>query len=93
MLSLARCKELLGSIQVSDCQLEQLRGQFYALAQAAIASNLENQLPIHGALAEGSNGEPEEVQERAAILEYDAKLPRALAEYQALAMARRHRRQ
>lgn len=86
MISLQECRKLLGgNSTLSDTALELLRDQLYALADITTSEFIEqrrengsenpaealNQLPID---------ERDEVEERAAILEIDAGMPRPQAE-------------
>ena len=85
--SLAECRRLLGSLAngFSDAEVERIRGQFYALAGFVVEAAGQN----------SDNGEasmlalvPEDdlygVEERAAVLECDAKMTREFATRAAL---------
>ena len=110
MLSIRRCRELLGSACLADdSQLEQLRDQAYAIAGVVVDQYLEHsnkeaatapRIPktsgtdatgfasksagFDKALAMIPDLEQSEVIERAAIMEFEAGLPRAVAEKSAV---------
>ena len=88
VLSLQQCRELLGSdLRLDDTQLEALRNQLYDLAKVCVASLIAcPQLTEH--LDGMGEDELADVHERAAILEFDGKLPRAAAERLAMAQLR-----
>ena len=95
MLSLTNCREILGadSANISDAEMEALRDQLYYLATVTINtlqadrgssnafSNLR--LSLNQCLAERCI----EVEERAAVMEFDGKLSRDEAERTAIARA------
>jgi hypothetical protein len=110
MLSLARCREFLGSSNaLTDQQVETLRQDLYALAEVALEdfrhpekrpstgrTPLEkprspdpHQL-LEETLAQVSTSERHELEERAAILEFDAGLERREANRKALLEWSRH---
>lgn len=83
MLSLPACRRLLGKAGdgMSDDHLARLRDQLYTLAHCAIAAFVQDASDEPGAtvLACLPPDVSEEVEERAAILQFDANLPRGLA--------------
>jgi hypothetical protein len=83
VLSIQRCREILGDREMGDATIEQLRAQLYALATAV--TNLY--------VARESRSQKGDLEERAAILEFDANMPRPQAERIAFAGQKRHRRQ
>jgi hypothetical protein len=102
MLSLERCRSLIGPDRnLSDAQLEQLRQDLYALANAALES-FRHREKRHNKYPVGQNPPPLQkatvsetisllpvaernlLEERAAILEFEAGLNRQDAERQAL---------
>jgi hypothetical protein len=83
LLSLPACRRLLGPVgdSLSDAEVVQLRDQLYALAQSAVAAFAqdagdEQEATVLGCLPPAVR---EAVEERAAILQFDAHLPRGLA--------------
>jgi hypothetical protein len=83
LLSLPACRRLLGPVghSLSDAEVVRLRDQLYALAQSAIAAFAQDacdepEATVLGCLPPAVR---EEVEERAAILQFDAHLPRSLA--------------
>jgi hypothetical protein len=94
VLSLQKCRSLLGTdCNLTDAQLEQLRQQLYAFSEVAIgAFHAQRQGPkSNGSEAKGVSAlltqvpedERQQVEERAAILEYEAGRKKAEAERQA----------
>ena len=84
MLSLQQCRELLGSdAKLNDAELEALRNHFYALAKIAVAMHAST-VATWERLDES---ERYTVGERAAILEFEGKLPRVAAEHTAMVLA------
>lgn len=95
MLSLTDCREILGadSANISDAEMEALREQLYYLATVAIISLQANR----GSSSSFSNLRPSlnqccantcmELEERAAVMEFDGKLSRDEAERAAIAGA------
>lgn len=95
MLPLTNCREILGadSASVSDAEMEVLRDQLYYLATVTINSIKGNR----GGSNAFSNLRPSlnrcltdkciEVEERAAVMEFDGKLSRDEAERAAIAGA------
>jgi len=86
-LSIERCRALLGNDgdALSDSELEALRDQFYAIASVASRAYLARDAsPFRTALLRLSEADRIDVEERAAILEFEGKLCRDLAERQAL---------
>jgi hypothetical protein len=90
MLSLQRCREILGTdSSLSDSDLQLLRDQLYALGRATVEA-LPRQPRTNGSprspegFAEALSALPEddryELQERAAIAEFDGGLERSAAE-------------
>lgn len=71
---------------MSDSDLTLLRDQLYPLAQAAIAltPGCRSKRPFTDALQYIPTNDVEEIEERAAIVEFDGKLPREFAERLAL---------
>ena len=100
MLSLQRCREILGpNCRLNDQDLERLRDQMYGLADVTIAQLGDcrsNQSKTYygppkldnnafkAALKLLPNEESEEVEERAGIIEFDAGIDRDEAERQAV---------
>lgn len=99
MLSLARCREIVG--RGSDAELELARDQLYALADVAIRAFLDRpqsrercipDRPFSEALRLLPSEHADDATERAAIIEFDAGRNRDEAERQALlAVIGRHR--
>lgn len=94
MLSLQKCRSLLGTdCNLTDAQLEQLRQELYALSEVAIGafcvqrpgpkSNGSKPQSVSPMLSQVPENERAQVEERAAILEYEAGLKKAEAERQA----------
>ena len=85
MLTLQRCRELLetDSPGLSDSELEALRKQLYAIAQVGIHARARER-QFAQAIAALAEDERADVEERAAILEFDGKLSRDQAERLAL---------
>jgi hypothetical protein len=83
ILSLPACRRLLGPVgdSLSDVEVVRLRDQLYALARFAVADFMEEAT----VLASLPPTVREEVEERAAILQFDAHLPRGLATRAAVA--------
>ena len=79
----AACRRLLGHVGggLSDTEVVGLRDQLYALARSAVAAFTEEAMVL-GCLPPDVR---EEVEERAAILQFDAHLPRGLATRAAVA--------
>ncbi len=104
MLSLMECRKILGSdCPESDTELEKLRDQFYPLARVVVEAHLEkprkHTLPrepecFADALASLPKDERYELEERAAIMEFDGGLDRNAAEHAAFSQFWRehHRR-
>lgn len=90
MLSLRRCREILGSsCSATDSQLESLRDQLMAIADIALELGRERLMvgvasAFHERLKLVPGEEREEIAERAAIMEIDGGLQRAEAEEAAL---------
>ena len=84
MLSVEKCRKILGSnCDLSDSELESLRGQLYGLADISIGLFRTKKLSLpelEARLSTLSDEERDEWEERAAILEYEAGLDRAEAE-------------
>ena len=74
---------------LDDAALCSLRDQLYALARAAVLAYE----PYQTAAARLDIAERDDVEERAAILEFDGNVPRLEAETIALAQFSRHRPQ
>ena len=103
MLSIARCRALLGpDCRLTEEQLELLRGDLYSLAQIAIegfrkrqesndvtprthgSSSQRTPLSTPSAISLLPRGDRDSVEERSAILEFEAGLDRDRAEKQAV---------
>jgi hypothetical protein len=97
MLTLERCRRLLdGRENVSDSELEAIREGLYLFARAAVRTYREDTRkraeadpacavhPFRASVARVRQSEPVEIEERAAILEYDAGSDRGSAERRAL---------
>lgn len=82
-LSLAQCRESLGptATGLSDDELLRLRAAFYELAEAAVDAFQTER----AAFASIEPADRDEVEERAAILEFDAEATRARATATAVA--------
>lgn len=100
MLSVKRCRELLGveSGCLADQEIEALREQLYDLASMSViefarihrtAKSQSNVLDFRAALSSFIDCEIDGIEERAAIVEFDGKLPRDEAERLAIAMTLR----
>ena len=85
MLSLQRCRELLAgdARSVSDEELEAVRKQFYALALVGTREAIQAQR-FEQAIAKLREEERADVEERAAIMQFDGRLSREQAERLAL---------
>lgn len=92
MLSVKKCREILGHVSPeSDADLELLRDQLYTLANASLevfssqnGRSVKSPEPASSFTAEVSEDERYEVEERAAILEFDGGVDRAIAQKLAL---------
>lgn len=93
MLSLNRCREILGADErLSDQEVEHVRGQLYAFAEVAVSVAVTGDRPAvetldsrwTAAQAHLTEDERAEVEERAAILEVDAGWDRDVAEREAI---------
>ena len=101
MLSLQRCREILGAkCRLDDQELERLREQLYGLADVVTdhissnASPAKSSQPSHdfsAALQLLTAEETEDVEERAAIIEFEAGANRDDAEREAIRSALRVR--
>lgn len=91
MLSLERCREILGD-DLTDADLEMLRDALYALADVVVSGFTEpvtpGMTPFRHALQLVPDSERFQLEERAAIHEYDGGLGRDQAERTALSEAR-----
>jgi hypothetical protein len=87
-LSLPECRRLLGreATDLSDAKIEGLRDQLYTFAQAVRAQVSGNVHALQRRVV-ASQRDPVDVEERAAIMEFDGGLPRALADRLACAGA------
>lgn len=89
LLSLSACRRLLGHVgdSLPDDDVLRLRDQLYALAQCAVAAFAEDASSEPEATVLGSltPAVREEVEERAAIIQFDAHLPRGVATRAAVA--------
>jgi hypothetical protein len=86
MLTLLRCRQLLGAAgdELTDAQVKQVRDEMYAMAQSVLISagarrcgNTAGPALVWRLV---SGGRREALEERAAILEFDAGLSRDIAE-------------
>jgi hypothetical protein len=103
MLSLERCREILGSdCPKSDAELEKLRDQLYGLARVAVEAlpnkPRKNTLPrepecFADALLFLPENERYELEERAGIMEFDGGLDRSAAEQAAFSKFWREKHQ
>lgn len=90
MLSLQRCREILGSsCPATDAEIELLRDQLMAIADVALELGRERlgagaSITFHQKLKFVSSKQEEEIVERAAIREFDGGLQRTEAEEAAL---------
>lgn len=90
MLSLQRCREILGrDCLLDDDQLARLRDQFYGLTDVITGKLLAHRSGwsaggFKAALTLLPECEREDVEERAAIIEFDAGLERGQAERKAI---------
>ena len=88
MLSLSRCREVLGSesARLSDAQVTRLRDQLYGLAETAVQLSQVRPAIDFASVATSLTAEVRaDVEERAAISEFDGKLSRDQAERLAIA--------
>jgi hypothetical protein len=107
MFSLEHCREILGVNDLDDLELQQLRDQLYGLAEVitdeikTFSTDDEREIqenhPIHNngfetALRILEPAEREEVEERAAIIEFEGRDNRDEAERKAvlIALGKRH---
>ena len=93
MLSLDRCRSLLGpDCTLSDAQIERVRDQFRVMAEIAmnVMTATDTTTLFHQAARHFPDSE--EVVERAAILEFDARMPRGRAEKAAIRQAMKRNR-
>lgn len=90
MLSLDHCRTLLGrdSEELDDADLATLRDQLYSLATLSVErfSRIEGEesATFKDALALFEQSERETIEERAAVIEFDGKLKREIAERSAI---------
>jgi hypothetical protein len=87
MLSLQKCRSLLGpNCELTDSQIDQLRQELYALAHIALDAHRESTQPANenSPLEHLPRENREQAEERAAIFEFDAGLPREAAERKAI---------
>lgn len=97
MLSIARCRELVGPNRaLTDDELLALRDQLYAVAHLALdlreADRREREKLVTDLLATEGSDALYDLDERAAIREYDGGSPRPYAEWAAMADVVRSRR-
>src|SRR6186713_1343954 len=89
-ISLSSCRRHLGplAIDLSDAEVERLRNQLYGIAGVALnlMSPTNRATPFASALSSLSEDQRFDVEERAAILEFDGRLTRDQAERLALTM-------
>ena len=94
MLTLQKCRSLLGAdCKLTDAELEQLRHELYVVAEVAISNfcvstkagsdNRSTSQNVSSCLNAIPEGERPAVEERAAILEFEAHLKKPEAERQA----------
>ena len=87
MISLHRCREILGS-KASDSDIEQVKEMLYTLAHIAVDVYTHPQnIPVSdfkAALGQLSPGARDDIEERAAIREHDGSLDRDSAERHAV---------
>jgi hypothetical protein len=97
MLSVRRCRELLGveAAGRADEEIQALCEQLYDLGRMAVTEFVKTQklakpqsnvLDFRAAFGHFVDGEIDSIEERAAIIEFDGKLPRDEAERAAIAM-------
>ena len=89
-LSLAKCRESLGPVAsgLSDDEMLRLRAVFYALAESVVPAFQTE----HAALATVEREDRYDVEERAAILQFDAGATRGRATTTAVAAYHAHKR-
>ena len=78
MLTIDACRRLVEPNQrdLSDSQVEQLRDAYMEFARIAISAWVGEQGPMRPSASPYSADEQIKVEERAAVLEFDANLPR-----------------
>jgi hypothetical protein len=86
VLSVRRCRELLGAdAPTSDKAIEELRNQLYEIAAVWLQSGAPDLVsPSREILASLPDEIREEVEERAAVMEFDGGMVRTVAERTAL---------
>ena len=94
MLSDGRVKELLGSQRdrCSEEAIEELTVSLYALARQVLEQDRTAHSAEESALTALSTEDRESVEERAAVLEFDARMPRDKATRAAMQSFLRHQR-
>ena len=94
-LSIERCRGLLGAVggRLSDSEIEQLRDQLRELASLVVEMYSTTHRGVTASLQMMRAEERVEVEERAAILEFEGKLPRVEAERRAFPSPLRYGRQ
>ena len=87
MLSICRCRELIaGKRDLTDAQLSTLRTRFYAIARVWVKQGAAlSSAPCDESLHSLQGDDQEEVEEQAAIMEFDGG-PRREAERRAVAL-------
>ena len=87
MFSIQRCREILGTdAPKSDAEIEKVRDQLYAIADVWLARGAEvPPTPAAALFASLSEDDRFEVEERAALMEFDGRLLRDHAERVAFA--------
>jgi hypothetical protein len=88
-ISILSCRRHLGPLAnaLSDAQVESLRNQYYDIARVALDLHpMDRPMPFASALSSVPEEQRLEVEERAAILEFDGRLTRDQAERLALTM-------
>jgi len=89
VLSVQRCRELLGSTDLSDEAIADLREQLYALAEMVAGISAANAGRYNRVIEKMRPADRADVGERAAILEFDGQLSRDEAERLAVYLAGR----
>lgn len=80
-IGLDECRRLLGEgCRLSDEQLLKVRDQLYEVARVVAAAFVDDAAYSGGAVRPPDAADLEEIDERAAIMEFDGKLPRQAAE-------------
>ena len=85
MLTVARCRELLGVSRLSDTEIRNLLDEMHAVARVICEAYGNGAEQYRAAIRELPPSERDGIEERAAILEFESKLPRRVAERLAIA--------